>query len=125
MIQTVFINYPLFQASSNFAISISFLIYLAWTRPFKDNLINGSFIIGEICVSSVFAAGTVLAFDNDDEVVDFIESFCIYTIFSCAGIQTFIGVVEFFRGLRGMWLDYEKKRALNFVRSLKRRDLRE
>ena len=98
--QMFLLEIPKVQAFLNAIVTGLVLLYLILKLPFSKKLINISFIIGEFCVFLVFCLSITFTYTDENESVNFIEDFCIYTIYTCAGLQLAVSFLSTFIKLK-------------------------
>ena len=93
--QMFLLDYPKIQAYLNAAVTGIVLLYLIINHPFKTKLLNATFIIGELCIFSVFLISIGFTYTDSKDLIDLCEKMCNYTIYSCVGIQLIISFLAF------------------------------
>ncbi|OMJ68182.1 hypothetical protein SteCoe_34446 [Stentor coeruleus] len=113
-------NYLFIQGILHISCSLLFLIYLAYYRPFISKFVLVSYFISEISTLLFFSLSFAYLFDINNNVENIIEMIIIGNIVLCLFVQFIICVIQLIQALKGKWIIYERKNALNFIENAKR-----
>ena len=100
--QMFLLEVPKVQAYFNASGTGIILIYLSIKHPFNTKLLNTIFIIGELCIFTVFSISIVFSYTVDIELINLCEKMCIYTIYTCVGIQIVLSFLSFVTELKNV-----------------------
>ena len=101
----------LLQSLLNICTGYAMIGFLIYYRPFKDNLIQLSNLICEICYSFIFTSLMIYSFGDDlisDKTYQYMTIFCI---FGCVGIQFCISLYDFILSLKELYLKFLKRKT--------------
>ena len=103
------------QGAINIFFSILALTHLLYYRPFKDNSILISNIVGEISMTLVMVLIYALLWKLDDSTKGFIEKTVIFSVLSSILLQMIISIYSFYKNVQLLWRKIEKIRAMDIV----------
>ena len=86
------------------------LIYLIISHPFNTKLLNATFIIGELCIFTVFSISIVFSYTDNKELIDLCEKMCKYSIYTCVGIQLMISFITFVIEVKQIIMKFHSKK---------------
>lgn len=124
IVQIFLLSYPWIQVWLNISFSLLFFAFLIWARPFKDLSAMIATLIGEICVLLVFIGSSLFLFFDDKEIIQSIESTCIYLILSTVSIQILIAMFVMAKKIKILWMKIDKARSLQFAKNVTSANLR-
>ena len=105
----------MFIDNLNIFFSILALTHLLYYRPFKDNSILISNIVGEISMTLVMVLIYALLWKLDDSTKGFIEKTVIFSVLSSILLQMIISIYSFYKNVQLLWRKIEKIRAMDIV----------
>ena len=104
------------QGAINICFCILALTHLLYYKPFKETPILITNIIGELNICLITILIYALLWEFDESVKRLIEKTVISSVFCSIFLQMAVSMYLVYKSLQLLWMQLEKKRAMDFVR---------